>query len=567
MYLSPEVVAIDSIVAILNNFKNKHTSIISGGHCYENFVMNKELLINVKSLDQLGHASANEVYNLKLSADHVGDIIFAQPGCHNWNSSLYLANNFGVFIPGGSCYSVCLGGHILGGGYGVDSKVHGLTVDYLKGVELVVFDGEKYTPIYGTNDDFNEWYENHYKKHTLRDSLKNLTPSAAAWFASSGGGGGNFGLLTKYYFNKQLLPTIPHETFFCNFAIPFYHEGKLMTQPAFRTIIESFMEYNLASQPIDNKHEWDIFAFMLLYYNSSSDVGFNFVVWGNDNDLSVTEFFNFIFKKLKGINIYADHATLTSEMIEQNVLLYNWSDVYTNLGDVGEKDKTLKFSSLDVSFNIQINKLPWLLNKQTINGSGPNRKFKNQCVLFTEDNYLGNTTDDPRIAHLYDYFVSKGPVPFWKDRTKNVTCPEHVTALWQFDTYGGKINIDPPKNATSNRRDLVCKIQPQIYWDATNVSSPDISYIDYWNSVYFAIVDKPNNGSKIIDNGAYINYPHVEIKEKYKDKWEEYYYGFMAPDMNAQPTGIYTGTILKECKKILDPTNKFNNELTMTPNN
>ena len=36
--------------------------------------------------------------------------------------------------------------------------------------------------------------------------------------------------------------------------------------------------------------------------------------------------------------------------------------------------------------------------------------------------------------------------------------------------------------------------------------------------------------------------------------------------MDAQPTDIYTGTILKECK-ILDPTNKFNNELTMTPNN
>ena len=67
-----------------------------------------------------------------------------------------------------------------------------------------------------------------------------------------------------------------------------------MTQEAFRIIIESFMKYNVETQKVT--HEWDIFAFMLLYYGSSSDVGFNFVVWGNDNDFSVTQFFNHIFE-------------------------------------------------------------------------------------------------------------------------------------------------------------------------------------------------------------------------------------------------------------------------------
>ena len=43
----------------------------------------------------------------------------------------------GSILAGGSCYSVGAGGHIVGGGYGLLSRLHGLTVDYLVAVDVV----------------------------------------------------------------------------------------------------------------------------------------------------------------------------------------------------------------------------------------------------------------------------------------------------------------------------------------------------------------------------------------------------------------------------------------------
>ena len=547
---------------IINSGKDLTVSIISGGHCYENFIMNKELLINVKSLDSLGIATQEELLSLKLYTNK--NIIFAQPGCYNWNSALYLANNFGVFIPGGSCYSVCLGGHICGGGYGIDSKKYGLTVDNIKGVELIVFKNNKYKPIYGTATAFNNWYNHIYLKYPLFRSLSEqvFTPEAAAWFACTGGGGGNYGLITKYYFDITELPTIPTKTYYTTINIPYYKDNKIMTQQAFSRIIKNYMNYNIQSQD-DNKED-NIFAFMFIYYRSSNNLGIKFVVWGNDNSLSPqdTSFFKSIFGDLSNINIYSDIDTINTD---NDIYLSNWSDVYNNL-DSGIHVNSYSYSSLDVSINYSVNSMPYLLNKQNSNGSGPNRKFKNQCIYLSKDNYLGQTSDDIRITNLYNYFVFKWKVPFWSNSDISISAPENITAYWQLDTYGGKINRNPPKNATFNRRNLICKIQSQCYWDDTLNSSPDISYINYWNSVYFSIADQSINGQKLIDNGVYINYPHVEIKTKYPKKWEEYYYGNMAPHIYTTPSAntLYTGTILKQCKKILDPSNIFNNKLTIS---
>ena len=81
------------------------------------------------------------------------NLIYAEPGCYNWNSNLSLWTKYGKYIPGGTCYSVCLGGHICGGGYGSDSRLAGLTVDYLEGVELIVVDKNKKAKVITTFKD------------------------------------------------------------------------------------------------------------------------------------------------------------------------------------------------------------------------------------------------------------------------------------------------------------------------------------------------------------------------------------------------------------------------------
>ena len=92
-----------------------------------------------------------------------------------------LFRQYGVTIPGGVCYSVGAGGHVTGGGYGLLSRQHGLTVDHLRGVEVVtVRDGRRAELVYCSRED--------------RGDLGDL------FWAHTGGGGGNFGLVTRFDF-------------------------------------------------------------------------------------------------------------------------------------------------------------------------------------------------------------------------------------------------------------------------------------------------------------------------------------------------------------------------------
>ena len=80
--------------------------------------------------------------------------------------------------------AVGLGGHISGGGDGILSRLNGITVDWLTGVEVVVKDKDESGVtnaarlIYVSKDSTDK------EEHDL-------------WWAHTGGGGGNFGVITK----------------------------------------------------------------------------------------------------------------------------------------------------------------------------------------------------------------------------------------------------------------------------------------------------------------------------------------------------------------------------------
>ena len=99
------------------------------GHCYEDFVFNDQTLavIDVSLLNEIGFDAQNGVY-------------YAQSGGTNWDLYRHLYWRYGLTLPAGSCYSVGLGGHIRGGGYGLLSRQFGLTVDWLTGVRVVTVD-------------------------------------------------------------------------------------------------------------------------------------------------------------------------------------------------------------------------------------------------------------------------------------------------------------------------------------------------------------------------------------------------------------------------------------------
>jgi hypothetical protein len=147
----------------------------SGGHCYENFSSGNYGGVIIDLSNMQG-----------VSMDRAGRVA-VQGGATMWNVYETLFKNYNLTLPGGSCYSVGMGGHIVGGGYGLLSRQFGLVVDYLTGVDVVCVDrnGRARLVRARKGDPRTEWL---------------------LW-AHTGGGGGNFGIVTTYYFTG--LPTPP----------------------------------------------------------------------------------------------------------------------------------------------------------------------------------------------------------------------------------------------------------------------------------------------------------------------------------------------------------------------
>ena len=173
----PEEVA-ESLTSAINRH-GKDVKIASGRHCYENFVYcgGTRAVIDMSALNQVGF-------------DRVRNAYVADAGCENWTVYRTLLNGFNKTLPAGSCYSVGAGGHITGGGYGLLSRLHGLTVDHLSGVDIVTWD-----------------------ERTGRAELRYVSADSASsderdlFWALCGAGCGNFGVIVRYYFAE--LPDAP----------------------------------------------------------------------------------------------------------------------------------------------------------------------------------------------------------------------------------------------------------------------------------------------------------------------------------------------------------------------
>jgi FAD/FMN-containing dehydrogenase len=86
----------------------------------------------------------------------------------------------GVTIPAGSCPSVGITGHALGGGMGLAGRQFGMTLDSLLSAQIVTADGRLRTASAKSNPDL--------------------------YWALRGGGGGNFGVVTSLTFRVHAVP-------------------------------------------------------------------------------------------------------------------------------------------------------------------------------------------------------------------------------------------------------------------------------------------------------------------------------------------------------------------------
>jgi hypothetical protein len=148
----------------------------SGGHCYEDFVVNNPngAIIDLSLHNTVDAASPGGPFRIAPGA-RLGEIY----------QTFY--KRYNVTIPAGSCSMVGAGGHISGGGYGLLSRQHGLTADWITALDVLTVDP--------------------HGKVTKRRVDASNDPDL--FRACRGAGGGNFGIITNFYFDK--LPAAPIE--------------------------------------------------------------------------------------------------------------------------------------------------------------------------------------------------------------------------------------------------------------------------------------------------------------------------------------------------------------------
>lgn len=283
-----------------------------GGHCYEDFVSGNYsgVIIDLSPL--------NSVYR-------ANDGLFCvEGGCTLWNVYTQLYKEYGRTIPGGSCYSVGAGGHVCGGGYGLLSRLHGLTVDYLQAVELIRV---------------NE----HGKAEIVRVSRdsKELDERNLLW-AHQGGGGGNFGIVTKYFFKEP--PLAPA---FASLASIAWDWDKI-DKDSFTELVTNYGSFLSQHSQVDSPYK-GLFALLHLTQKAAPQIVLTVQNVGEDRAM-VDEFIEAI--RLSGV----DHGP------------QKFSVGYHHLVPAADRPRTM----------------PWLEATQTLDPSGPNQRGKYKSAYMIE---------------------------------------------------------------------------------------------------------------------------------------------------------------------------------------
>lgn len=283
----------------------KRVTVRCGGHCYEDFVCDNDggVIIDLSPM--------SEIY---LAAPGIHCV---EGGATLWNVYQSLYRKYGVTLPGGSCCSVGIGSHVTGGGYGLLSRLHGLTIDYLYAVEIVVVDGKG-------------------EVHLRRVSADSADPDERdLLWANQGGGGGNFGIVTRFFFKD--LPTAPTQAWLSSQS----WQWKDLDSDSFGELIARYGKF-LQEHSEPNSPFAGLFSLLHLYRSSSSN---------------------------PAIKLTSQYVGKEPQLLEQFVR--------TIAGKLPIKADSLQIGAHRTTApSASSEPLPWLFATQTLNGSGPNRRGK-----------------------------------------------------------------------------------------------------------------------------------------------------------------------------------------------
>lgn len=501
--------------------------VISGGHCYENFVFQgaRESGSGKRTRFVIDVSNMNSIHEETISGI---EYVVIEPGASNWLIQQTLHSVYGSTLPGGSCYSVCAGGHIAGGGYGLLSRLHGLTVDYLEGVEMVIPDS--------SSDGFR-----------IRDFQPEMDEDGLDW-ANRGGGAGHFGIITKYYFRKSKLPRAPERALFVSLPVPWAQFTGEQGSGAggFAEFLQAYYDAcnNLPGQA------FTLGKFTLMQDESDTMSVALQVVYGKSSGHSAA--------LSGGIDIppLETKDDALAVINEFWLALESWISEPQRSSLCGKKYNIPGHPvSAAVSFDT-IYDLPWIELTQMINGSGENQngKYKSSHMIMN--------FSESEAEEIYAFLTGtqeENPVPDVLDKSQT---------LVQIDSYGLQVNsMDDPDspNTAIAARNSVLKLQYQTYWKTLEGNASDAAIIEdnilkWLNEGYRQIHLKGTNGESGFPvwgekyEGCYFNYPdrHLGVNTGYIGDSGNQYGDFLQLYFNDNVRDK-----LKVIKSIVDPDDLF----------
>ncbi len=437
--------------AITNGATPENLQITSGRHCYENWVYNPatRFIIDTTGIRDYGEDPTLGYY--------VG------VGYGNWDLFRMMNNLYNKIIPAGSCYSVGLGGHITGGGYGLFSRQYGLSIDHLSAVDIVV-------------------------KKNSSSSPELITVTAPSYpdllWAVRGGGGGNFGVITRYYFDT--LPTAPTKLYTNALTIPW---SSLSDPTAFKEILANFADTANQGQGGPDP-TWDILfanhhaAGSIVWAYYSFDVP-NEGKTGSDYEALVNDRWRERKKQIQEIVKTSDEPG--------PIRGHPWHGDSSSIMSGNTESTVRNFTFLE--------------GVQNANGSGPNRfgKYKSAYMKKAFTPTMGDA--------LYTYLNS---VP-------NADI-DMSSSLVQIDSYGCKINTVAPTDTAIPQRSSIMKLQYQTYWNNSSIPGQDDpiqqqAHLDWINQTYSAVYQEsggypdPARDPTNTVEGCYYNYCDNDLND------------------------------------------------------
>lgn len=464
----------------------------SGGHCYEGFVSNNSggVIIDIGQLTELSiHDDADNPF-YRVGA-----------GTQNWDGYVNLFKLTGSLPPGGSCYSVGVGGHVVAGGYGLMSRMHGLTVDWLKAVELLTVG----------------------KNGAVERRLVDATNDPDLFKLCRGGGGGNVGIITSYYFDP--LPKAPAKVALLTKQYPWAQFEN--DKPRFKAFLQAYANYMKRAD--GDPRTYGLFTLFKLTHISAGNIGLVVQYTDQNGQLEDTQP---LLDLINAMDSVAEGAPHTAYMPGTGPLPFARHPVSRQA--VGELPEGA------IVYD-------WLYATQTVNGSGNNQRGK------YKSSYMKDVFTDHEMNALFKYLVQKGDGDFSQSL---VQVDSYGGAI--NHKAAGNNGFDPAANKTAVfQRNSIMKLQYQTYWtDSAN----DEKHIQWLRDFYYEVHRFDGyNGTPYPKSlalpasryeGCYIGYPDVDMltgedPSKPYYNWGELYYGPLYKELVATKNKYDPGRIFR----------------------